>query len=71
MGFCKDCINFEKGFDGKPGICTANKIADLWNGYGNLEDNGVGYIDENYDKEFSVLFVGDYFGCNKFINKTI
>jgi len=66
MGFCKDCKHYEKGFDGKPGICLFLKVADVWNGYDKLKEDGVGYSDETYEDETSVLFVGELFGCIKF-----
>ena len=66
MNKCKDCLGYEAGFDGKPATCKILKVADTWNGYDNLRNDGVGYSDENYDKECSVLFVGPDFGCNKF-----
>lgn len=63
--YCKNCINYEKGFDGKPGNCLL-KVADIWNGYDNLTNAGFGYSDENYDNELSVLYVGENFGCVNF-----
>ena len=67
---CKNCKGYEEGFDGKPGVCKLNQVADIWNGFDKLSLNGVGYIDENFDKELSVLFVGEDFGCINFISKT-
>jgi len=66
---CKNCKYQEKGYDGKPSTCNKLIIADLWEGYSTLQNDGIGYIDENYDKELSVLFVGDNFGCIHFSPK--
>jgi len=61
--YCKDCKFYEKGFDGKPGVCQRLTIADIWNGFDSLESDGVGYSDANYETECSVLYVGENFGC--------
>ena len=66
---CKNCKYQEKGFDNKPSTCNKLQIADIWNGYNNLPNDGVGYSDEYYDKELSVLYVGDNFGCIHFTPK--
>ena len=63
---CKDCKYYEKGFDGKPGICTKLVVADIWHGYEFLLIDGIGYSDEQYDNEFSILYVGENFGCIHF-----
>jgi hypothetical protein len=63
---CKTCVHYEKGFDGKPGTCNKLIVADIWNGFDNLENDGVGYSDERYEKEVSVLYVGEYFECKHF-----
>lgn len=63
---CNNCTHYEKGFDGKPGICLKLVVADIWNGFDNLINDGVGYSDENYEKEVSVLYVGEDFECKHF-----
>ena len=69
MDICKNCKGYVEGLDGKPGHCSTLIVADTWNGYDSLEFNGIGYSDEQYDKECSVLYVGENFGCNRFKSK--
>ena len=69
IGNCKDCLFYEKGYDGKPGNCNYRLVADIWNGYDKLPVDWVGYSDESYSKEFSTLMVGEMFGCIHFREK--
>lgn len=60
---CKTCKHYEKGDDGKPGTCNKLVVADIWNGFQNLQNDGIGYSDEQHETESSVLYVGENFGC--------
>ncbi len=63
--YCKDCKNYEKGFDGKPGTCKLT-VANIWESFDELKKNGFGFSVENYETDTSVLYVGEEFGCVNF-----
>ena len=66
MGNCKDCKYYELQGDGKPAICTKLTIADIWQGFDRLKSDGIGYSDERWESESSVIWVGENFGCKYF-----
>lgn len=65
---CGNCIFREAGFDGKPSTCNNPKmeVANIWDGFKHLKDDGIGYSDEQWSEELAQIYVGDNFGCIHF-----
>lgn len=70
MGYCKDCIFYSSpiGSEGRWKVCASPKmrVANVYNDVKNLPEDGVGYSDSFWSKEFAELYVGALFGCIHF-----